>query len=179
MSTAGSRIKRLSGNRGYTLVELVVVIFLMGVMLFLAVPSMRNVFLGDPLQTAARKLAGITRDLRVDAVREQVDYILLFDLNRNGYWTYAADMTPEKKDEMRKQAILFSEGIKITDIYHVGGVKKNEGEVVTIFYKNGVVQPTVIHLSREEKALTLILEPFLHKVRILDGYVEFPGDANG
>jgi prepilin-type N-terminal cleavage/methylation domain-containing protein len=173
MSTVGSRI------RGYTLVELVVVIFLMGVMLFLAVPSMRNVFLGDPLQTAARKLVGITRDMRVDAVREQVNYVLHFDLNRNGFWTYTADMTPEKKDERRQGAVLFPEGIRITDIYHVGGAKKSEGELMTIFYKNGVVQPTVIHLGRESQALTVIVEPFLHKIRILDRYVEFPGDMNG
>jgi prepilin-type N-terminal cleavage/methylation domain-containing protein len=165
-------------RKGYTLVELVVVVFLAGMMLFLAVPAMRNVFLSDQLQSTTRQLATIARELRIDAVREQVDFVLHFDMTRNSYWTYAADMTPEKKDERKKKALLIPEGVKITDIYHVGGTKKTDGEIETIFYKSGVVQPTVIHLNKEELAATIILEPFLNQVRIFDRYIEFPGDGD-
>ena len=164
-------------HKGYTLVELVVVVFLAGVMLFLAVPAMRNVLLGDPLQSSVRQLVGIVRDLRTDAVREQIDFVLHFDLPQNCYWIYTTNMTPEEKIERKKKALLIPEGIKISDIYHVGDVKKTDGEFDTIFYRTGVVQPTVIHLSRNEQVVTLIFEPFLNQVRIFERYVEFPGDG--
>jgi prepilin-type N-terminal cleavage/methylation domain-containing protein len=165
-------------RKGYTLVELIVVVFLAGMMLFLAVPSMRHVFLSDQLQSTTRQLVATVRELRVDAVREQVDFVVHFDITRHSYWTYSTDMTPEKKDERKKKTLFMPEGVKITDIYHVGGTKKTDGEMETIFYKSGVVQPTVIHLNKEERAATIILEPFLNQVRILDQYIEFPGDGD-
>ena len=163
-------------RRGYTLVELMVVVFLVGAMLFLAVPSMRSVLMGDQLQAASRQIVGAARELRINAVREQLDYVLHFDMSRNRYWTYTADMTLEKRDERQKLALSLPEGIRITDIYHVGDAKKNEGDLETIFYRNGVVQPTVIHLSKDDQSMTIILEPFLSQVRIFDRYVEFPVD---
>jgi len=165
-------------HKGYTLVELVVVIVLAGVMLFLAIPSLRHVLLTDPLQSQAGQLSATVRDLRVDAMREQLDYVLHFDPARNRYWIYAVNMTPEEKDDRKKKAVSFPEGVKLTDIYHVGDVKKMDVEFETVFYKSGMAQPTVLHLSRDEQAMTLIIEPFLNEVRIFDRYVEFPGDGD-
>ena len=164
-------------HKGYTIVELIVVIFLVGLMLFLAVPGMRDVLTGDPLQATARKLAGAARDLRTDAIREQVDHVLHFDLAQNRFWTYTADLTPEKKEERRKQGFVFPAGIRIIDVYRAGGVKRNDGEWETVFYKSGIVQPTVVHLGREGEVVTIFFEPFLSRARIFDRHVEDPGEG--
>ena len=59
-------------DRGYTLIELSVVVLLIGMMLLIAVPQVRDTLLSDDLDAAARKLVGVAGELRNDAVREQV-----------------------------------------------------------------------------------------------------------
>jgi len=67
-------------RNGYTLVELALVVFLLGLMLTLAVPRVRENLLSDGLKSTERRLIGAIRQLRADAVREQVDYVLGFGL---------------------------------------------------------------------------------------------------
>jgi prepilin-type N-terminal cleavage/methylation domain-containing protein len=81
-------------KQGFTLVELLLVIVLIGVVLVLAVPSMRDTLTGDKLQKASRQFIGMERKLRGEAVRDQIDYILCLDLPNSAYWVLASDITP-------------------------------------------------------------------------------------
>jgi prepilin-type N-terminal cleavage/methylation domain-containing protein len=83
-----------AGSSGFTLVELLLVIVLMGVILVFAVPSTRDVLTGDNLKKASRQLIGMVQKLRVEAVRDQMEYILCLDLPNAAYWVLASDMTP-------------------------------------------------------------------------------------
>ena len=65
---------------GFTLVELIVVIALIGMILVLAMPTTRDAVTVNNLKKASRQFIGLERSLRVDAVRDQVDYILLLDI---------------------------------------------------------------------------------------------------
>jgi len=168
ISTVGSL-----NNGGYTLIELVVVTVLIGIVLYLGLPALRDTLLDDSLKSASRQLVGTIRELRSEAVREQVDYVLLFDLNHNNYWTYTADMTPEKRDDRRRYAKPFPEGVRVEDIRLAGQEKQTEGEGAITFYKKGYVQPALIHLAWDERRLTVVLEPFLSTVKIHEGYVDY------
>lgn len=168
ISTVGSL-----NDRGYTLIELVVVTVLIGIVLYLGLPALRDTILDDSLKSASRRLVGTVRELRSEAVREQVDYILLLDLNHNNYWTYAADMTPEKRAERRQYAKPFPEGVRVEDVRLVGSAKQTEGEGAITFFKGGYVQPALIHLAWNERRLTIVLEPFLSTVKIHEGYVDY------
>ncbi|HDZ90866.1 MAG TPA: prepilin-type N-terminal cleavage/methylation domain-containing protein, partial [Deltaproteobacteria bacterium] len=57
-------------KRGYTLIELIVVVLLIGLVLTLTAPRLRDSLLSDDLKSAARRLIGITNDLRNEAIRE-------------------------------------------------------------------------------------------------------------
>jgi prepilin-type N-terminal cleavage/methylation domain-containing protein len=102
MSTAGKVTER-----GYTLIELSVVILLIGMMLSLAVPRVRDSLLNDDLNATTRQIVGAAREMRNEAVREQVDYLLHIDLAQPGFWTYSADTTAEKRAELRKGSGLY------------------------------------------------------------------------
>ena len=159
-------------RNGYTLIELALVVFLMGLMLFLAVPKVRDSMINDALASSVRKTIGVLRVLRADAVREQLDYALQLDLKNNAFWTYSLDMTPEKQAERKAGAYRFPEGIKIADILQPGMGKKTDGEVTIKFYKQGHIQPTVIHFAREDRYSTIVLAPFLSTFKVYDKYVE-------
>jgi general secretion pathway protein H len=158
---------------GYTLIELAVVVFLIGVMLFVAAPRIRDTLLNDSLKSTVRHFIGTARELRNDAVREQVDYILHIDLNNRAVWTYSADMTPEKRDERQKAAFRLPADVKIVDTYRIGREKQLDGDATITFFKKGYVQPTVVHLAKGERACTLVFQPFLSAIQTYDKYVDY------
>jgi prepilin-type N-terminal cleavage/methylation domain-containing protein len=160
-------------DRGYTLIELSVVVLLVGVMLLIAVPQVRDTLLNDDLRAATRQLVGTARELRNEAVRGQVDYLLHLDLDRPGFWTYSADTTAEKQAEIRKGAVRFPEGLRIAGVRHPEEVRKTEGEAVIRFLRKGYVEPTVVHLVKDERTFTLVFNPFLQAVGVDEKYVDF------
>jgi prepilin-type N-terminal cleavage/methylation domain-containing protein len=160
-------------DRGYTLIELSVVVLLIGMMLLIAVPRVRDTLLNDDLKAASRQIIGASRELRNEAVREQVDFILQLDLNQPGFWTYSADTTGEKRSELRKGAIRFPEGIRIAGVRHPEEVRKTEGEASVRFFRKGYVEPTVVHLMKEDRIFTLVFNPFLPTVSFYERYIDF------
>jgi len=160
-------------DRGYTLIELSVVVLLIGMMLLIAVPRVRDILLNDDLKATTRQLVGAARELRNEAVREQLDYVLHLDLNQPGFWTYSADTTAEKRAEIRKGAIRFPEGIRIAGVRHPEEVRKTEGEALIRFFRKGYMEPTVVHLVKDDRAFTLVFNPFLQAVNVYEKYVDF------
>jgi prepilin-type N-terminal cleavage/methylation domain-containing protein len=158
---------------GYTLIELAVVILLIGLMLFLAAPRIRHTLIDDSLKSAARHITGTAKALRYESVREQVDYVLHLDLNNNAVWTYSADMTPEKRSERQKDAFKLPPDVKIADVYRIGQEKQIDGDATIIFFKRGYLQPTVVHLAKGDRALTMVFQPFLGVVELHDKYLDY------
>lgn len=159
-------------KNGYTLIELAVVVFLLGLMVYLSVPRIRDTLIKDEMKSTVRRLIGAVRELRSAAVREQVDYVLHLDLYNHAFWTYSVDMTTEKRDERKKKAFHFPDGLKIADVSQLGLEKKADGEIDINFFKQGYVQPTIIHLARADQYFTIVLSPFFSKIKVYEKYVD-------
>lgn len=160
-------------KRGFTLIELSVVVFLIALMLLIAVPRVRDTMFNDGLESTVNHLTNTARELRSDAVREQVDYVIHLDLDNNLFWTCSADMTPEMKNEMKKRVFQLPNGVRIADTYHFGKEKIYDGEATIKFSKKGYVKPTVIHLTQGERHFTLIFNPFSGSIKRYDRYIDF------
>ena len=168
-----------SGSSGFTLLELLVVIVLAGVIVALAVPSMRDTLTGDNLKKASRQFIGMERKLSGEAVRDQIDYILCLDLPNSAYWVVASDMTPEKQDEIKKNPQHLSSDVVILDIVGENNKKQSDGEARIKFGKNNICSPAVIHLAYEEDRMTIVINPFLGVTEIYDKYVDVPVTSSG
>ncbi|MCJ7684085.1 MAG: type II secretion system GspH family protein [Desulfobacteraceae bacterium] len=161
-------------KRGYTLVELIVVIVLIGLVLTLAVPRLRNALLTDNLKGTARKMIGIISNLRNEAIREQRDYLLHFDLGANRFWVSYGSMTDEERTVAREKGSNLPVDIHIDDVWIKGEGKMVEGVIRIRFTRRGYTQKSAIHLSSEGgRKLTLVLSPFLGKVKVINKYVGF------
>jgi len=163
---------RPTDTKGYTLIEISVVIVLVGVILLMAIPRVRDTMTNDRMRSAARHLSGTARELRANAVREQVDHYLHIDLDKRLVWNTRDDMTAENRTLRRSQARSLPSGVRIADVALVDVGKKNEGEVMIRFFSQGYVQPAAIHLTDEERVMTLIFQPFLSTFEVQDKYVD-------
>jgi general secretion pathway protein H len=160
-------------SRGYTLIELSVVVLLIGMMLLIAAPRVRDTLLNDDLKASTRRLISSARELRNDAIREQTDYILHIDLGNPSFWIYPADATAEKRAEIRARAFRFPEGVRITDVRQADEGGRTQGEAVIRFFRRGYVEPTVVHLAKDERTFTLVFNPFLPAMTVYEKYVDF------
>ncbi len=158
--------------KGYTLIELLVVMALIGLMMTVTTPRFRYALFTDNLKTATRELTGMIQNTRSEALREQKDFFLCFDLDSGLIWVVSSDMTEEGRALARERASSLPEGVRVLDVWFAGKGKTSTGDTAIRFDKRGYVQPSAVHLSSEDKEFTLVLSPFLEKVKVLDNYVD-------
>jgi len=166
-STAGNRT-----SPGYTLIELCVVLVLIGIMLFIAAPQVHDMLYKDSAHTAMKYIVNKSRELRLDAVRENVDYVMHFDLDHNLLWHETSDMTAAKRDEMKKMSFKLPDNVKILQVAIVGGGKKSQGDATVKFFRRGYTQPAMLYLAQNDRVFTLVFNPFSGTARIYDRLVE-------
>lgn len=159
--------------RGFTLIELIVVLVLLGLMFGLTVPRFREAMLTDSLDATSLKLIGLVQDLRERAVSGQISYMLHFDIREKKIWAIAGNATEEEKEEARQRAFSLPPDVKIQDIWSWSSGKFfNEGFIR--FSRKGYVEQSMIHLQSEDgRELSLELTPFLGSIKIHEGYVDF------
>jgi len=162
------------GKKGFTLIELVVVVLLIGLTMVLSVPRLRYAMLTDDLRGTVRRMVGTVRTLRNEAIREQKVYALHFDLESNRLWADSADMTDEERIAAHQKAFQLPKGVRVLDVWRSGKGKEVAGEAVIRFTKKGYMEQSVIHLGAEDgRRFTLIFSPFLGRVKVLEEYIEF------
>ncbi len=163
-------------TKGYTFIELTVVIFLIGLTLVLTVPRFRYSIVTDDLKATVRQMIGTIRGLRNEAIREYKIYRLHFDLESNRLWVESTSMTEEERAEAYKKAFQLPEGVRILDVWRRETGKKMAGQTAIHFTKKGYVERSIIHLAAEDgRKFTLVLSPFLGKVKVHEKYVEVVG----
>ncbi|SPD72469.1 putative Prepilin-type N-terminal cleavage/methylation domain protein [uncultured Desulfobacterium sp.] len=162
-------------TKGYTLIELIVVMVLIGLVFSLAAPSFRDVVLTDNLKATTRKLIGLIDNIRNEAIEQHTDQIVFFDLEKNSYWYGPADMTEEGEELYRKKNTQkLPSGARLTEIWTMGS-KIRDGEPTIRFFKNGYSQQSAIHIKEErgKREFTLVIRPFLPGVKVVEHYFEF------
>jgi prepilin-type N-terminal cleavage/methylation domain-containing protein len=158
---------------GYTLIELIVVLILLGLMLGLTVPRFRQALLSDSLDATALRLIGLVQDLRERAISEQVVYVLHIDIPSRKIWAFANSASEEEQETARERAIELPADVRVEDIWSWNSGKLYD-EATIRFSRKGYIEQSIIHLqSGDGRQLSLELTPFLGSIKTHEGYVDF------
>ncbi len=161
--------RRKPCEKGYTLIELVVVMVLISIMLAVSVPRFRSALVSDQLMYSSRRLVGMIQEVRGKAVREYSDYRLCFDLEKRRVW-YAREGDGEGEGEPPEMFQLPG-GVVIRDVGSGDEVGQDAGATFVSVSRKGYASPAAIHLAEENgRTVTLFVSPFLARVRIAAGY---------
>ena len=175
------RCVSLRGSSGFTLLELSLALLIIAVVLMLAIPRLRDPGRAE-LVSQARRLVMIYRLLRSEAVLNGQAYRLNYDLSQQRYWV-TGDASADLGDMVHELGSL-ARGTKLDGQVSIVDIvlptlagKINQGQIYTVFYPDGSVDPTVIHLASPREAYTLWLNPMNGRLNIAVGYhdVEYAG----
>ena len=160
-------------TRGYTLIELIVVIVLLGLMFGITVPRFRQNLLSDSLDATSLRLIGFAQDLREKAISGQVSYMFHLDIREKRIWAFASTATEEEQEAARERAYELPADVKIQDVWSWSSGKVFD-EARIRFSRKGYIEQSMIHLQSEDgREVSLELTPFLGSIKIHEGYVDF------
>ena len=164
--------KSLHRMQGYTLIELIVVIVLLGLMFGISIPRFRKALLSDSLDTASLRVIGLVQNLREKAISQQVSYILHFDIREKRIWSNASNASEEEQEIARERAFELPPDIRIHDVWSWSSGKFFD-EATIRFSRKGYIEQSMIHLQSEDgREVSLELTPFLGSIKIHEGYVD-------
>jgi prepilin-type N-terminal cleavage/methylation domain-containing protein len=159
-------------HRGFTLIELTVVITLISIIFFVTLPRIKNDIFVDQTKKTSRWLLTSVRYLKEASIRDQVDHALNVDMEDGKIWVSHASMAEEKLEKSETGGLTLSDGIRVLDVEFAGNRKMTNGVVQIQFYAKGYSDNAMIHVVNEDdRELSYHITPFLPRMKIIEGYV--------
>jgi prepilin-type N-terminal cleavage/methylation domain-containing protein len=160
--------------KGFTLIELIVVISLISIMLFFAIPQFQRNVLSDSTKDVSRWILLKIPYLKERAAREQKKYILHVSLESNKLWITHEAMPEEALQSAETNGYELPEDIKLLDVEYPDQEKISAGQADIYFYEKGYSDKAIIHLENDDnEKFSFLIEPFLLRVRLYNRYAEF------
>jgi len=160
-------------QRGFSFVELLAVVTIMGLMLGFVVLRIDHLVPSSRISAAARKLGSTNGLARAQAVATGVRHAITYDLTRQRY-AVLIPPHPEEVEEGRAKPDelypltwhLMPDGVKMLNV-QLGDSTVSSGSVRVMFSALGTVTPHAIQLEGQEKnVMTMVVNPLTGLVEL-------------
>lgn len=157
----------LGSSAGFTLVELILALFLIAAMFALVLP---RVGFGEHLPAAGRHLVGTIRTVQALAMSGQRPVRLYLEIEKGTYWPMVLEGQEEKRplDARFMTPMTLPEDIRFVDVTWPGG-KRETGRAEIVFHPSGRIDPATLHLTDQENRLLAIkIDPLTGTISLAD-----------
>lgn len=163
-------------RKGFTLLELMVVVLLISAFVFIAIPKIKS---GTEIniKSASTNLTGTIKYLYNEAAFKKNIYRLVFDIDTGEYWVEVLDNNEYvvSNEYLLKKRTLPA-GVHFKDVVTERTLNRNkldDQKEFILFLPTGFVEPAVIHLVTDsEDYYTLQTKPYTGGTKVYDQYVE-------
>lgn len=163
-----------SRNSGYTLIELIIVIALIGIMLFFSIPRFQEGIFTSNTKKVSRWIIVKVNALKHKAVSDRKTYTLHVSIDKSRIWVTHDAMSEDEIENAQQQGYVFPEDLKVLDVVFPGREKISQGVADICFYKEGYSDKALIHIENDDnRQISFVIEPFLPKVKFHDKYLSF------
>ncbi len=159
---------------GFTILELLVVILIVGAFFFVAVPKFQDLTEVN-LKSASRNLSATIKYLYNEAAFKKNIHRLVFDLEAGEYWVESLQdneygVVPDSKRHRLPNGVYFKD--IVTERTLQRNPLEDENEFI-LFLPTGFVEPAVIHIYTDsDRHYTLATKPYTGGTKVYDEYVE-------
>ncbi|MFC1867801.1 Tfp pilus assembly protein FimT/FimU [Thermodesulfobacteriota bacterium] len=170
MSTlpTGRMLRR--GSHGFTLMELLIVIFILGMFCFMLTPRLENIFSGGDLRLASRIIIGEIRNARGVAAYSHRNQVLRMNMDEGLIYPVLMEPVGEGVSPV---GLPLPDGVRLEDVVTLSKGVLREGDAMIRFLANGCVEKSLIHLKNEtEEIFTLDINPLTGNVILHEGYID-------
>lgn len=162
---------RSSGESGFTLIELIVVILLISILMVFAAPRLDVSLFSDNERKLSAWILLTVKTLKENAFKTQTINTLHVDLDANRMWTSTGEVTDETP---RENEYVLPEGYHLMDVVFPEQDKITRGAASIRFYAKGYSDKALIHVEDDDdNRFSFLIEPFLPHVKISETYIEF------
>ncbi|MFZ3137884.1 MAG: prepilin-type N-terminal cleavage/methylation domain-containing protein [Thermodesulfovibrionales bacterium] len=145
----------ISSKRGFTLLEIVVVLFIVSLVMAIVLPSFAG-FGESKLKSEAREMASILRYINDSASSRKETFSVKFDLDKNLVsWKGPEGDKTKKFDDM-------------TGVTTQSNGMVSKGELIVFFEPFGIQENLSVHMRRGKKGVVITLNHLSGKVKIKD-----------
>ena len=161
-------------SKGFTLIELAVVVAILGVMIALVAPRLGE--LGEAnLKRSARHLTGMIRFLHEESQAKKREYRLRFDIQDGRYWAESFRLLSDSAGEFQKTtSVIAGEGSLFGQTtFRDIKAGSHPDDPYILFTPDGWVESTIIHLrDGSDRDFSLLVKPLTANTELREGYVE-------
>jgi prepilin-type N-terminal cleavage/methylation domain-containing protein len=170
-----------NSHKGFTLIELVVTLFIISVIVGFALPKIGDQIYSSDLKRSVRRLKAVLFMARSLATSDRIPRRIICDIPKSEIrierviredGEYGIIESYEKENSALIRVYQFPEGVKIEDVITGTGEKKGEGEAYFRINPNGMISGDRIHLAKDEKQFTLVINRLTGGITIEEGYIE-------
>jgi len=167
-------------SKGFTLVEFLVVILILGLFTTLVSIRIEGALSGGDLRLATRMIMGEINQLRGRAAATHTEQFLGLHVDENYLYTFRppqneedlSELVQEGKERYLKRRNL-PDGVGLEDVVIFSKGKVQEGEARIRFFSNGCIESSLIHLKNErDEVYTLKINPITGQLTIYDEYID-------
>ena len=160
--------------KGFTLIELIVVISLISIMLFLAIPKFQSGFLSNDTKAVSRWILISVPNLKDKAQKDQKRYLLHVDFDANKLWIASETASDEGLQSDEIKGYQLPEDVKLLDVEYPDQKTISAGDAQIYFDERGYSDKAIIHIENDDnERFSFVIEPFLRQVRLYQKYVGF------
>lgn len=161
-------------NQGFTLLELIVVMVLIGITVSFTVPQIGGFLVADQMKTTTRRLIGLVHQTASLARSEHRAYLLTYQAGEHRFVAEPEMDSQQTSDQRDPKSIVLPVGSRVIvgEIWSWFGGGHGGEERKIRFSKDGYIEPTILYLGEDNgREMSVILSPFLGTIRVVDQHV--------
>lgn len=168
-------MSKISSEAGFTLMELIAVLFIISIMLAFAVPEFSRNMMHNDTKTTLNWIVFNVSKFKKEARNQGKDFTLCI-LGTNLIQIKTESIDSESTEANIRAEFLVPEDLTLdrVDFNRPGQESDNDYDACIHFYKNGYSDHAIVHLSDNDgNFFSCMIQPFLHRVKIYNEYVQF------
>ncbi|WP_300461129.1 prepilin-type N-terminal cleavage/methylation domain-containing protein [Desulfobacula sp.] len=163
-----------SADAGFTLMELIVVLFLLSIMLTFAMPEFSGNIIRDDTETTLNWIIFNVSKLKKEARHQGKDMFMCISTDTNTISIKGTPSDPDISDTDIRSEFTLPEDVRLDGVEFNSPGQEADTDGCIQFYKKGYSDHAIIHLSDNDgRTFSCLIQPFLHKVTLHEDDIRF------